>query len=182
MEGKFLVLIFCLVCVLTITPAYALIGAEGTNFSSNGYETVISIEFDEAARTLYIVEGGGGGSGSPMYSLLTIKVYDNTTDFPYVEVWDDEYQVMNFTMYEKEVAKIWIENNGTNETVIIITDMIGDKSAWINLVDKRCTGYEDIRQFWVYKEGAGFPDAVIRTWLNDCEQFIVPLYIDKFVI
>jgi hypothetical protein len=183
MRGELLIAIFVLLGALAVTPTHALIGANGTNFSSDGYLTTISIYYAEGGHTLGIHEGSGsgGGGGRTLASLLTIKVYDNTTSLPYVEVLDDGVMVENFTMYEKEVASINVTNSsGLVETLINIMDMRGDKSAWINLVDYKCTGNEDIKRFWMYKNGPGFPDAMIFTWLEDCEQLVVPLHVQSF--
>jgi len=171
--------VISLLCAITLSTAYGLIGEEGTNFSSDGYLTTISINYD-GARTLGIVEGNGGGGGYPtLNSELTVKVYDNTTDYPYVELYDNDVLIEGFRMYEKEVAKIWVTGDNGNETMILITDMRGSRSAWIDLVDYTCTGNEAISPFNIYNENGGLPDALIFTWLDGCEQLVVPLYQDS---
>jgi len=164
-----------LLCAITLSTAHGLIGEEGTNFSSNGYLTTISIKYD-GAKTLGLVEGNGGGGGITLDSILTIKVYDNTTDHPYVELYDNDVLIDSFRMYDKEVAKIWVTGENGNETIILITDMEGSRSAWINLVDYTCTGDEFIKPFTIYNDNGGFPDALIFTWLDGCEQLVIPLY------
>lgn len=82
-------------------------------------------------------------------------------------------------MYEKEVAKIWVTGDNGNETIILISDMRGSRSAWINLVDYTCTGNEKISPLMIYNKNGGLPDALIFTWLDGCEQLVVPLYQDS---
>ena len=178
MKDILLIITLVFLCGLVMSPAQGLVGSERTNFSTDGYETILSISYT-GDKTLNLIEGGTGG-GSPLYSLMTVKLYDDTINYPYVEIWDDDYIVYNFTMYEKEVARIWVNGSNGTDTLILITDMLGDKSAWINFVDYTCPGTDDIRQFWVYKEGGGFPTALIFSWLEDCEQLIVPIYTHKF--
>ena len=168
-----------ILAILAVPGAHALIGDNKTTFYSDGYLTSIAIEYN-GTRTLELVEGSGGGGGIMINSELTINIYDNTTDYPYVELYDDNQLIDSFRMYDKEVAKIWVSNNTGNETLILITDMRGDRSAWINLVDYTCTGNETINPFIVYNGNSGFPDAIIFTWLNGCEQLVVPLYKDNY--
>lgn len=179
MRREFLTAIFVFACFLAVSPAQALIGATGTTFSSDGYITTLSIAYNNTMH-VDVVEGGSGG-GIYLNSVLTIKVYDNTTTLPYVEIYDNDDLISSFTMTEKEVAKINVTStDNQTDTYILITDMRGNKAAWINLVDYTCTGTEDIRKFWVYNSGWGFPDALIFTWLGDCEQLVIPLYVQEF--
>ena len=168
-------IVISLLCAITISTAHGLIGQSGTNFSSDGYLTTISINYN-GTRTLGVVEGGAGGGYPTLNSELTIKVYDNTTDYPYVELYDNDVLIEGFRMYEKEVAKIWVTGNNGNETLVLITDMRGSRSAWINLVDYTCTEKEKISPFTIYNENGGVPDALIFTWLDSCEQLVIPLY------
>ena len=167
-----------LLCAITLSTAHGLIGEKGTNFSSDGYLTTISISYD-GEKTLGIADGGAGGGHPILNSELTVKVYDNTTDYPYVELYDNDVLIEGFRMYEKEVAKIWVTGDNGNETIILISDMRGSRSAWINLVDYTCTGNEKISPLMIYNKNGGLPDALIFTWLDGCEQLVVPLYQDS---
>jgi hypothetical protein len=164
-----------ILCVLVLPNAYGLIGDSKTTFKSNGYITQLTIEYN-GTKTIGLVEGSGGGGGIALDSNLTIKIYDNTTDLPYVEIYDNDDLIDSFRMYEKEVARLWVTGDNGNETMIIITDMEGDRSAWINLVDYTCTGNETISPFMIFGDNYGTPSAIVFTWMNGCEQLAVPLY------